>query len=67
MGGKRRRKRGAALSGGPLPFPLINKAECDMRPALLFRARVALVIGYGFTGVFHQAAAMSFVRPAIFA
>lgn len=55
------------MSGGPLPFPLINKAECEMRPALLFRARVFYVIGYGFTGVFHQAAAMSFVRPAMFA
>ena len=55
------------MSGGPLPFPLINKAECDMRPALLFRARVSYAISYGFTGVFHQAAAMSFVRPAILA
>lgn len=55
------------MSGGPLPFPLIKKAECDMLPALLFRARVAYAISYGFTGVFHQEAAMSFVRPAMLA
>ena len=60
-------KKGGSHEWRPPALSLINKAECDMHPALLFRARVAYAINYGFTGVFHQAAAMSLVRPAILA